>query len=98
MIRITLKIPRGGVIDVGVPVIVGVDPNDPVFLPAATILDLQIGKTFGFAGSQGVNVSFDVFNVFNSDVVTNADYQYSPGLATAIVPSRRFRLGIGYQF
>ena len=50
--------PSGGVIDVGTPVIVGIDPNTPALLPAATILDLQIGKTFGFAGSQRCKCEF----------------------------------------
>ena len=90
--------PPNGVVDVGTPVIVGVDPNNPVFLPAATILDLQFGKSFGISGSQAIDVSFDIFNVFDSNVVTNADYQFSPGLATAVTPGRKLRLGVGYQF
>jgi outer membrane receptor protein involved in Fe transport len=86
------------VVDVGTPVIVGVNPNDPVILPASTILDLQFGKSFIISGSQSIDVSFDVFNLFDSNVITNADYQYSPGVATAITPGRKMRLGIGYQF
>ena len=84
---------------VGTPIIVGVDPNNPVFLPATTIFDLQLQKDFNIGGRQLIGVSFDVFNLFNNNNVTNVDYQAIYGQATAVTsPSRKFRLGLAYQF
>jgi outer membrane receptor protein involved in Fe transport len=92
--------PDNGILDTGVPpTIVGVDPNHPVFLPASTILDFRLAKVFNIARSQSMQFSLDVFNIFNAGVVTNADYQFSPGKVTAVTsPSRKFRAGLSYQF
>lgn len=92
--------PPGGVIDPdGSPIIVGVDPNHPEILPSSTVFDLRFSKTFGFAGSQSVIVDLDCFNIFNNNSVTNANYDTQPGLVTAVTaPSRKFRLGLSYQF
>jgi outer membrane receptor protein involved in Fe transport len=93
------NLPPDGVIDVGTPIIVGVDPNNPVFLPATTIFDLQLQKDFNIGGRQLIGVSFDVFNLFNNNNVANVDYQNIYGQATAVTsPSRKFRLGLSYQF
>ncbi|MCI0612397.1 hypothetical protein L0244_05360, partial [bacterium] len=62
------------------------------------ILDLRFAKAFNF-GNQSVQVSLDAFNIFNNGSVTNADYYSEPGRVTAVTsPSRKFRLGLGYQF
>ena len=91
--------PPNAVIDPsGAPILVGQDPNNPNFLPSATILDLRVAKAFNF-GNQSVQVSLDAFNIFNNGSVTNADYYSEPGRVTAVTsPSRKFRLGLGYQF
>lgn len=91
--------PPNAVIDPsGTPILVGQDPNNPNFLPSATILDLRVAKAFNF-GNQSVQVSLDAFNIFNNGSVTNADYYSEPGRVTAVTsPSRKFRLGLGYQF
>jgi hypothetical protein len=91
--------PPGAVIAPGTPILVGQNPNDPNFLPSSTIIDLRFAKYFNFGGSQGVQVSLDAFNIFNEGVATNADYYSSPGTVTALTsPSRKFRLGLSYQF
>ena len=91
--------PPNGVINPGSAVIVGVDPNHPVYLPGATTVDVQLSKSFDVVGSQSLLVSLDCFNIFNNNAVTNADYQYVIGQATAVQsPSRKFRLGLSYQF
>ena len=92
--------PPGGVIDPsGTPIIVGQDPNNPNYLPSSTILDLRFAKYFNLGSRQGVEVALDCFNIFNTGVATNADYYSSPGTVTAVTsPSRKFRLGLSYQF
>ena len=92
--------PPGAVVDTGgIPTFVGVDPNDPAYLPGSTIIDLRVGKHFAIGGNQTLLVALDCFNVFNSNSVTNANYNSRPGVVTAVTtPSRKFRLGLGYQF
>ena len=92
--------PPGAVVDTGgIPTFVAVDPNNPVFLPSSTVIDLRVAKYFALGGHQALQVSLDCFNIFNSNSVTNADYYGRPGTVTAITsPSRKFRLGLGYQF
>jgi len=83
----------------GIPTFVAVNPNNPVFLPSSFIVDLRLGKNFALGGQQTVMVSVDCFNIFNSNSVTNAEYYSRPGVVTAVTtPSRKFRLGLGYQF
>jgi hypothetical protein len=92
--------PPGAVVDTGgIPTFVAVDPKHPVFLPSSLIVDLRFGKIFALGGQQSVMVSVDCFNIFNSNSVTNAEYYSRPGVVTAVTtPSRKFRLGLGYQF
>ncbi len=91
--------PPGAVISPGTPILVGQDPNDPNFLPSSTILDLRFAKYFNLGSRQNIQVALDVFNIFNTGVATNADYYSSPGTVTALTsPSRKFRLGLSYQF
>lgn len=92
--------PPGGVIDPsGTPILVGQDPNNPNYLPSSTIIDLRFAKLFNLGSRQSVNFALDVFNIFNTGVATNADYYSSPGTVTAVTsPSRKFRLGVSYQF
>jgi hypothetical protein len=91
--------PPGAVISPGTPIIVGQDPNDPNYLPSSTILDLRFAKYFNLGNRQTIEVSLDAFNIFNTGVATNADYYSAPGVVTAVTsPSRKFRLGLGYQF
>ena len=92
--------PPGGVIDPdGSPIIVGVDPKNPNYLPSSTIIDLRFAKSINFGGGQQVIVDLDCFNIFNNNSVTNANYDTRPGVVTAVTsPSRKFRLGLSYQF
>lgn len=92
--------PPDGVIDPsGTPIIVGMDPNNPNYLPSSTIIDLRFSKLFNLGSRQSVQFAIDCFNVFNTGSITNADYYSDPGKVTAITsPSRKFRLGVSYQF
>ncbi len=90
--------PVNGVIDTG-NLIVGIDPNKPLRLPPEKILDLRLERTIDMGKYNNLTVSFDVFNIFNSNTVVNADYQYDPGKVTAVVaPPRKFKLGVSYTF
>lgn len=92
--------PPGAVIDPsGTPILVGVNPNKPKYLPSSTIVDISFGRAFDLGRKQTVDVSLDCFNIFNVGAVSNADYYASPGQVTAVTsPSRKFRLGLSYQF
>jgi hypothetical protein len=90
--------PPGAVLEPGTPGIIAVAPDTPFYLPAATLLDLRFAKAFSFGASQRTQFSLDVFNVFNSNVITNTNFTGNPGQATALVNGRKFRLGVSYQF
>lgn len=89
-----------GILDTGAPsVIVMSDPGKPLFLPWTAILDLRVAKYFTFGRGQTLQTSLDVFNLFNTGSVSNVDYQYNLGTVTAVTsPSRKFRVGLSYQF
>jgi hypothetical protein len=90
--------PPGAVLEPGTPGIVAVAPDTPFYLPAATLLDLRFAKALNFGAGQRTLFSLDVFNVFNSNVITNTNFTGVPGQATALVNGRKFRLGVSYQF
>jgi len=92
--------PEGGVIlPGGEPTIVGVDPNEPDYLPNLTLLDLHAEKAFKLGGDKTIHVVFDGFNIFNVDTpigigVEGAGY----GRVENIPQGRRFRFGARFQF
>jgi hypothetical protein len=91
--------PPGGILNPGGLVqIVNDDPSNPWYLPSLTILDLHLEKAFSLGRSQRLNLVVDGFNVFNTNTPTNIDVQWEFGKVLAIPQSRRFRLGVRYQF
>jgi hypothetical protein len=89
--------PEGGVIDPGGTYrIVGV--SEPEYLPAQAILDLRLEKAIALGGQRKLRFVVDGFNVFNTNTVTNIDYQFEYGKATGIVASRRFRASARFEF
>jgi Carboxypeptidase regulatory-like domain/TonB dependent receptor-like, beta-barrel len=92
--------PPGGVINPdGAPQIVGVDPNEPDYLPNQHILDLHIEKAFKFGSrADTVHLVIDGFNIFNSSTPLNIDVQFEYGRVTSIPTARRFRFGLRYEF
>lgn len=78
--------------------IVAIDPNDPDYLPGQKVLDLHLEK--GFKLGQGrLNVSLDLFNVFNDGSATNALWTADYGRVTGVTfPSRKLRMSVIYQF
>jgi Carboxypeptidase regulatory-like domain len=92
--------PADGVINPGgLPQIVSVDPNNPAYLPTLTLVDLHAEKAFKLGRDRSLHLIVDGFNMFNSDVpidlsVIGDGY----GRVTSIPQSRRFRMGVRYQF
>ena len=74
------------------------------------ILDLRIEKVFSFHNRYRLGLMFDVFNVFNTDTITNwgtrIGYDWTPGEYSStdghelygIVPPRQIRLGLRLMF
>jgi hypothetical protein len=89
--------PPSGILDAGG---VGriVADSDPEYLPTQGILDLRLARTFKLGGQRQVQLILDGFNVFNTNIATNIDYQFEYGKVTGIVGSRRFRGSIRYEF
>jgi hypothetical protein len=90
--------PGGVIIPGGLPQIVGVDPNDPDYLPHQHILDLHLERAFKLGGTRTMHLVVDGFNVFNSNIATDMDPHFEFGKVTAIPTSRRFRGGVRFQF
>jgi hypothetical protein len=88
--------PADGVIDPGGTGQI-VASSDPVHLPTRTLLDLHFDKVFKLR-AHSVHLVVDGFNVLNSSAATDADPLYEYGKVTAIPASRRWRLGLKYQF
>ena len=89
--------PAGGVIDPGgVGRILAV--TSPEYLPTQSILDLRLEKAIKLGGQKSLHLVVDGFNVFNTNIATNMDYQFEYGKVTGIVGSRRFRGSARFQF
>ena len=92
--------PPGGVINPGgLPQIVGVDPNDPDYLPNQHLFDLHLERAFNLGRARTVHFVVDGFNIFNSVRPLNMDvhFEYGQGGSPSRTP-RRFRFGLRYQF
>jgi outer membrane receptor protein involved in Fe transport len=75
------------------------DPDDPTWMPATTIFDLNLRKRFGVGKGMGITASIDALNAFNENTAsavgyTGADY----GQVNSIVRPRIYRLGLKFDF
>ena len=82
--------------------IIAQDPTKPLYMPLLKILDLRFEKGFRM-GPGKLSVIFDVFNLFNSQDVTNAYTRKIEGVdtigqVTGIVAPRKYRGGIQFVF
>ncbi len=82
--------------------IVAQDPTKPLYMPALKILDMRLEKGFRM-GPGKLSFIFDVFNLFNSQDVTNAYTKKTEGIdtigqITGIVAPRKYRGGIEFVF
>ncbi|HUP50179.1 MAG TPA: TonB-dependent receptor [Thermoanaerobaculia bacterium] len=74
------------------------DPNDPIWLPASSIVDLSFSKQIGFSG-YGANISFDVLNAFNENSPSSIGYaQGDIGRVYSVVNPRIYRIGVKLLF
>jgi hypothetical protein len=89
--------PGSVIIPGGLPQIVGIDPNDPDYLPQQHLFDLHVERAFG-PTARKVHIVLDGFNIFNSAAPLNADVNFEYGRVTAIPTARRFRFGLRYEF
>jgi hypothetical protein len=71
---------------------------EPIILPSLALFDLRAEKAFSIRRYGSIHVVLDVFNIFNSANVTNADYSGLWGRIEGISDARRFRLSFMYQF
>jgi len=92
--------PPDGIINPGgLPQIVSIDPKDPAYLPNLTLVDLHAEKAFKVGRERSLHLIVDGFNMFNTAVpidlsVIGDGY----GRVTSVPQSRRFRMGVRYQF
>ena len=82
--------------------IIAQDPTKPLYMPVLKILDLRLEKGFTL-GPGKLSVILDVFNLLNSQDVTNAYTRKIEGVdtigqITGIVAPRKYRGGIEYKF
>jgi len=79
------------------------DPKKPLYMPVLKLLDLRLEKAFNL-GPGKLHFIFDVFNIFNSQDVTNAYTKKTEGgfstigQISGIVAPRKLRGGIMYEF
>jgi hypothetical protein len=76
------------------------DPDDPDWLPATTIVDLNLRKRFGLGSwGGGFTISFDALNVFNESGVASVGTSGADlGAVYGLVRPRIYRLGLKFDF
>ncbi len=82
--------------------IIAQDPTKPLYMPVLKIFDLRLQKGLRL-GRTKMSVILDVFNLFNSQDVTNAYTKFVPGSnlvgqITGIVAPRKIRGGFEFTF
>lgn len=80
--------------------IIAVDSGDPEYLPASTIVDLSLGRTFELGKSGlSVGVNFDALNVFNENAANLAGFRRADyGRVYSLESPRTYRLGVRIDF
>jgi hypothetical protein len=62
-------------------------------------LDLRLGKILKFGGSNRMNLSLDLYNVFNAGTITNASFSYTTWLApSAVIAPRLAKVSMTFDF
>ena len=75
-----------------------VSSTTPTYLPSLSLFDFRAEKSFRLARYGSIHVVLDIFNVFNSSNVVQADFYGNWGRITGLSDARRFRLSFMYQF
>jgi outer membrane receptor protein involved in Fe transport len=80
-------------------IFVAADPKDPDWLPATTIVDLNLSKSFRLGTSGSLWASFDVLNATGENAATAVSTgPGSFGRVEGVVLPRRYRLGLKFSF
>jgi outer membrane receptor protein involved in Fe transport len=90
--------PAGSVVATGGGSIVGVDPNNPDYLPGPKILDLSLGRNFKLGNLGNIAFNLDILNVFNDGTPALVDWSNQLGRVMALVGPRKIRLNIRFDF
>jgi outer membrane receptor protein involved in Fe transport len=81
------------------PSIVTGDPNEPDWLPATTIIDLNLAKNFSLGKVGSLYLSFNVLNATNEIVANGVESEGEDyGEVTGVVLPRRYRLDLKFSF
>jgi len=75
-----------------------VGDTTPTHLPSLNLLDLRAEKAIKLKNYGSLHIVLDVFNIFNTANITNADFYENWGRITGVSDPRRFRLSFMYQF
>ena len=74
------------------------DPDNPIWMPATSIVDLSLSKELRVSG-YGANISFDVLNAFNENSPSSIGYsQGDLGRVYSLVNPRVYRVGVKLIF
>jgi hypothetical protein len=62
-------------------------------------LDLRLGKILKFGDRNRMNVSLDLYNLFNVGTITGASFSYTTWLApSSVIPPRLLKVSVTYDF
>jgi len=79
--------------------IVASDPYDPIWMPAMTIADLSLAKSFKLGRYGDLRIIFDVLNILVTGGPNGVMYnQWEYGRVTSVVSPQITRLGLKYSF
>jgi outer membrane receptor protein involved in Fe transport len=90
--------PAGSVVATGGGSVVGVNPNNPYYIPGPKILDLSIGRNFKLGNLGSLSVTLDILNVFNDSAASLVDWNFQLGRVMALVAPRKLRLNLRFDF
>lgn len=91
--------PAGSIVTTGGATIVGIDPNEPDYLPGSKILDLSFGRNFKVGNLGSISVMVDILNVFNDNSPSLVDWTAGQlGRVMAIVAPRKIRMNVRFDF
>jgi hypothetical protein len=90
----------GPIIDTGYhEFMVADDPNNPDWMPAKTIVDLSLNKTFTLGRAVDLGISLDVLNAFNEDTANKVGFfEWNYGQVEQLIRPRITRLGVKLSF
>jgi len=92
----TPDLPPNAVLEGGIGSIIGV--NTPKYLPAQSIVDFRLEKSFRLRNYGSFILVLDAFNLLNANQPNSIEYQYPFGSVRGVLSPRTFRLSFMFQF